>query len=59
VLGTPAMPDKQMKRQWISMQQLPETIRRVRELEKLVAELNKKLGDAKEPVVAGNAPGAV
>ena len=40
VLGIPAMPDKQTKRQWIAAQQLPETIRRVRELEKLVAELS-------------------
>ena len=39
VLGTPAMPDKQMKRQWIALQQLPEMIRRVRELEKLVEQL--------------------
>ena len=33
VLGIPAMPDKQMKRQWIGMQQLPEINRRLRELE--------------------------
>ena len=33
VLGIPALPDKQMKRQWIAAGQLPETIRRVRELE--------------------------
>ena len=39
VLGIPAMPDKQTKRQWIALQQLPETLRRVRELEKLVAQL--------------------
>ena len=37
VLGIPAQPDKQTKRQWIAMQQLPELIRRVRDLEKLVA----------------------
>lgn len=34
VLGIPALPDKQTKRQWIGLQQLPELIRRVRELEK-------------------------
>jgi UDP-3-O-[3-hydroxymyristoyl] glucosamine N-acyltransferase len=39
VLGIPAMPDKQTKRQWIGMQQLPEMIRRLRELEAQVAEL--------------------
>ena len=42
VLGIPAMPDKQTKRQWIAMQQLPELIRRVRELEKLVEQLSGK-----------------
>lgn len=36
VLGIPAQPDKQTKRQWISLQQLPELVRRVRELEKKV-----------------------
>jgi len=34
VLGYPAMPDKQAKRQMIALQQLPELIRRVRELER-------------------------
>ncbi|MEO7300392.1 MAG: UDP-3-O-(3-hydroxymyristoyl)glucosamine N-acyltransferase [Verrucomicrobiota bacterium] len=43
VLGIPAMPDKQTKRQWIAMQQLPEMIRRMRALEKQVAELSAKL----------------
>jgi UDP-3-O-[3-hydroxymyristoyl] glucosamine N-acyltransferase len=33
VMGMPAVPDKQAKRQWIATQQLPELIRRVRELE--------------------------
>jgi UDP-3-O-[3-hydroxymyristoyl] glucosamine N-acyltransferase len=42
VLGIPAMPDKQMKRQWIGMQQLPDLIRRVRELEKEVKNLQAK-----------------
>ena len=46
VLGIPAMPDKQTKRQWIAAQQLPETIRRVRELEKLVAQLTALVSPA-------------
>jgi UDP-3-O-[3-hydroxymyristoyl] glucosamine N-acyltransferase len=43
VLGIPAMPDKQAKRQWIGVQQLPETARRVRELERLVEQLKVRL----------------
>jgi UDP-3-O-[3-hydroxymyristoyl] glucosamine N-acyltransferase len=42
VLGIPAAPDKQAKRQMIAVQQLPELIRRTRELEKQVAELKAK-----------------
>ena len=42
VLGSPAGPDRQFKRQWISLQQLPEIIRRMRELEKEVAELKAR-----------------
>jgi UDP-3-O-[3-hydroxymyristoyl] glucosamine N-acyltransferase len=44
VLGIPAMPDKQAKRQIIAVQQLPEMIHRLRELEKQVAALAAKLG---------------
>ena len=44
VLGIPATPDKQAKRQMIALQQLPELIRRTRELEKQVADLTAKLG---------------
>jgi len=44
VLGIPAQPDKQTKRQWIAMQQLPELIRRVRDLEKLVAHMGGNPG---------------
>ena len=44
VLGYPAMPDKQAKRQMIAAQQLPELIRRVRELEKQVEQLSAKAG---------------
>lgn len=40
VLGTPASPDRQAKRQIIALQQLPELIRRTRELEKQVKELS-------------------
>lgn len=36
--GYPAQPDRQMKRQIVAIQQLPELIRRVRELEKQVAQ---------------------
>ncbi|HAO78609.1 MAG TPA: UDP-3-O-(3-hydroxymyristoyl)glucosamine N-acyltransferase [Verrucomicrobia subdivision 3 bacterium] len=44
VLGIPAMPDRQTKRQIIALQQLPELIRRTRELEKQVAELQARTG---------------
>jgi UDP-3-O-[3-hydroxymyristoyl] glucosamine N-acyltransferase len=43
VLGIPAMPDKQAKRQMIAVQQLPEMIHRLRELEKQVGQLAAKL----------------
>src|SRR5213079_3419792 len=39
VLGIPAAPDRQTKRQWIALQQLPEMSRRMRDLEKQVEEL--------------------
>ena len=39
VLGIPAQPHKQMKRQWIAMQQLPEMIKRMRDLEQQIQEL--------------------
>ena len=39
VLGIPAAPDKHTKRQWIALQQLPEMIRKVRDLEKKLKEL--------------------
>jgi UDP-3-O-[3-hydroxymyristoyl] glucosamine N-acyltransferase len=52
VLGIPAQPDKQMKRQWIAMQQLPETVRRVRELEKLVAQMAEQLARLTPPAPA-------
>lgn len=37
MLGVPALPDKQTKRQWLALQQLPDLIKRVKELEKLLA----------------------
>ena len=43
VLGIPAAPDKQAKRQWVAVQQLPEIIRRVRELEKQVEQLRAQV----------------
>jgi len=39
VLGIPAYPDKQAKRQWIALQKLPEMMRRMRELEEQVEQL--------------------
>ncbi len=44
VLGYPAMPDKQTKRQWIGIQRLPELTLKVRELEKQLAALTAKAG---------------
>ena len=44
VLGIPAAPDKQAKRQMIAITQLPELIRRMRELEKHVADLEARAG---------------
>jgi UDP-3-O-[3-hydroxymyristoyl] glucosamine N-acyltransferase len=38
-LGTPAQPDRQMKRVFIGMQRLPELLQRVHQLEKRLAEL--------------------
>ena len=44
VLGYPAVPDKQAKRQWIGIQRLPELTLKVRELEKQLAALTAKSG---------------
>jgi UDP-3-O-[3-hydroxymyristoyl] glucosamine N-acyltransferase len=44
VLGIPAQPDKQTKRQWIATQQLPDMVRTLRDLQKQVEELKAKLG---------------
>ena len=43
VLGIPAMPDRQTKRSWIGIQQLPEMTRRLRQLEEEVKELRARL----------------
>lgn len=50
VLGIPAMPDRQTKRQWIGIQQLPEMSRRLRELEQQVAQLREAIGLPTEAV---------
>jgi UDP-3-O-[3-hydroxymyristoyl] glucosamine N-acyltransferase len=42
-LGTPAQPDRQAKRQIIALQQLPDLIRRVHELERKMAEKSRKI----------------
>jgi len=44
VLGIPAAPDRQTKRQIIAMQHLPELLQRVRQLEKQVQELTVRCG---------------
>jgi UDP-3-O-[3-hydroxymyristoyl] glucosamine N-acyltransferase len=41
VLGFPAVPDRQAKRQIIALQHLPDTLRRFQELEKRVADLEQ------------------
>ncbi|MEO6054409.1 MAG: UDP-3-O-(3-hydroxymyristoyl)glucosamine N-acyltransferase, partial [Chthoniobacterales bacterium] len=42
VLGIPAVPHQQAKRQWIAMHQLPEMVKRMRQLEKQVEKLTAK-----------------
>lgn len=42
VLGYPAAPDQQAKRQWVATAQLPEVIKRLRELEKQVEALKQR-----------------
>jgi len=44
VLGTPAAPDRQAKRQLIAIQHLPELLHRMRSLEQQVKELAAKCG---------------
>jgi len=40
--GTPALPDRQTKRQWIAFQKLPELIQRINELEKRLGSKGEK-----------------
>lgn len=40
-LGTPAMPDRETKRQWIALRRMPELLQRVAELEKIVEALKR------------------
>ncbi len=40
-LGSPAQPDRTTKRQWLALHQLPELLRRVKELERQLAEQKK------------------
>jgi UDP-3-O-[3-hydroxymyristoyl] glucosamine N-acyltransferase len=46
-LGAPAQPDRQTKRQMIALQQLPELLRRVSRLEKMIDSENPSPGSAK------------
>ena len=43
VLGIPAIPARQAKRQWIGIQQLPDMIKRLRDLEKQIAILSARI----------------
>jgi UDP-3-O-[3-hydroxymyristoyl] glucosamine N-acyltransferase len=45
VIGSPAGPGAQTKRQWIAIQRLPDMMRSMRELEKKVAELTARIGE--------------
>jgi len=45
VLGIPAAPDKQAKRQWIAVAQLPDLVKRMRELEKQLQALQDARGN--------------
>ncbi|MDB6054328.1 MAG: UDP-3-O-acylglucosamine N-acyltransferase [Verrucomicrobiales bacterium] len=48
VLGSPAVPDRQAKRQFFATQRLPDLLKRVDALEKRLAELTKN-GEVKDP----------
>jgi len=47
--GSPARPDRQTKRQLIALQQLPELLRRVTELERQVAATSAPAGKTNPP----------
>jgi hypothetical protein len=44
VLGIPAAPDKQAKRQMVAVQLLPDLLRRMRDLERELAEVKATIG---------------
>jgi UDP-3-O-[3-hydroxymyristoyl] glucosamine N-acyltransferase len=52
VLGIPAQPHKDTKRQWIALQHLPDMMRKLRELEKEVAELKASIDLAPEQAIS-------
>lgn len=54
VLGIPAAPDKHTKRQWVAIQQLPEMVRRLRDLEKQVKQLTSQA--VTTPMAVASAP---
>ena len=54
VVGYPAAPDKQAKRQIIAMQQLPDLIHRLRDLEKQVEQLTAKCAGLESRPPAGS-----
>ena len=56
VLGLPAAPDKQAKRQMIAMQHLPDLLHRMRDLEKQVQELTAKCA-GQAALAPGPSPG--
>jgi UDP-3-O-[3-hydroxymyristoyl] glucosamine N-acyltransferase len=55
--GSPARPDRQMKRQLLSVQQLPELIRKVKELEHQLAQLAAKPAQAADPAAGSQTTG--
>ena len=58
-MGIPAQPDRQAKRQIVALQQLPDLLRRVAELEKQVASLQAALGGQRQDGPAGSENPAV
>jgi UDP-3-O-[3-hydroxymyristoyl] glucosamine N-acyltransferase len=47
--GTPAQPDRKMKRQLLALQQLPDLLRRVAELERRLAQQSAEMGESVIP----------
>ena len=50
VLGLPAVPDKQAKRQWVAIQKLPDMMLRLRQVEKQLAEQAAEAGVRPPPL---------